>query len=82
LDEDTVTNDWLGATLTIPYTELVHSLEPIQHDLEILDKKANKIGNVNLTTRYIWAEPPALDNSPSKTMMRDGTMSPVSNEAL
>ena len=44
LDEDTLTNDWLGATLTIPYTELIHTTDPIQHDLEILDKKANKVG--------------------------------------
>ena len=57
-DEDTVSNDWLGATLTIPYTELVHTTDPIDHDLEILDKGANKIGNINIQTQYIWAEPP------------------------
>ena len=49
-DEDTMSNDWLGATLTIPYLELVHTTDPIEHDLEILDKNANKVGSLNIQT--------------------------------
>ena len=58
LDEDTLSNDWIGATLPIPYTELVGTADVMAQKLEFLDKGGNEVGHVNVSTQYIWAEPP------------------------
>jgi len=73
LDEDTLSNDWIGATLPIPYTELVGTTDVMVQKLEFLDKGGSEVGHVNVSTQYIWAEPdPVPVQSLSPEMLNAG----------
>ena len=39
LDDDTLSDDWLGATAPLPYRELVGSSGRVARELDLLDKK-------------------------------------------
>ena len=58
-DEDTMSSDWLGATVALSFSNLIISPDPVQHNLIMNDKKGKKTGDVNIITQYIWAQPPA-----------------------
>ena len=56
LDDDTVSDDWIGATMPLSYSELVTTSEKVMRKLEFVDKAGKEIGYVNISTQYIWAE--------------------------
>jgi len=55
LDDDTVSDDWIGATMPLSYSELVTTSEKVMRKLEFVDKAGKEIGYVNISTQYIWA---------------------------
>ena len=38
LDDDTVSDDWIGATMPLSYSELVNTSEKVLRKLEFVDK--------------------------------------------
>jgi hypothetical protein len=55
LDDDTLSDDWLGATMPLSYSELVNSSDKVMRKLEFVDKAGKEIGHINISTHYIWA---------------------------
>ena len=56
LDDDTMSDDWLGATQPLAYSELVMSSDKVVRKLEFLDKAGKEIGSVNISTQYIGGD--------------------------
>ena len=53
LDDDTVSDDWIGATMPLSYNELVNTSDKVMRKLEFVDKAGREIGYVNISTQYI-----------------------------
>jgi hypothetical protein len=53
LDDDTMSDDWIGATMPLAFSELVHSSERVERKLYFVDKSGKEIGNVKISTQYI-----------------------------
>ena len=56
LDDDTMSDDWIGATMPLAYSEMVTTSDKVMRKLEFLDKAGREIGHVNISTQYIRAE--------------------------
>lgn len=58
LDEDTASDDWIGATMPLSFGELVNSSDKVMRKLEFVDKAGKEVGYINISTQYIWIEGP------------------------
>jgi hypothetical protein len=48
-----MSDDWIGATLPLLYSELVHSSGSVDRKLYFVDKVGKEIGSVKISTQYI-----------------------------
>ena len=53
LDDDTLSDDWLGATQPMSFSELVHSSDKVERRLEFVDKRGRECGYVTIQTQFI-----------------------------
>ena len=49
-DEDAASSDWLGASKPQTFADLIANANENRHDLELLDAKKKKAGNIVFTT--------------------------------
>jgi len=53
LDDDTLSDDWLGASHPISFNEFVYNSDRVERRLELIDKRGRECGYVNIQTEYI-----------------------------
>jgi hypothetical protein len=71
-DEDVIVDEWLGSTEPELYSNYVFDTLENVHEVNLLDKKFKKVGNLKYSTKFIYVPPavPTVSNDNINAMWK------------